>query len=272
MNLFMHCVGSISYTVGLNGLRGAYFEPFRGVRQGDPLSPYLFLICAQAPREGAEGVLRVVSEYECFNLARLETYPFVTRRSLLGARGLLQLGTSCWIGTGASVNIWNDSWIPGPASNLYPFYGESEDSVDHLLRFYSITRQLLTVLKIDLVPPDAFPDYRNWLQHVFQTSSKENQQILAITYWAIWFSRNQLIHGGGRQTVQELAHFVLGHFKEFNVVVLAIAPPCSTQRPLWCPPGPGVIKFNFDASFNVARNASISGILARNEKGQIMGA
>ena len=37
-----------SSAVMLNGVPGASFKCKRGVRQGDPLSPYLFLLCAEA--------------------------------------------------------------------------------------------------------------------------------------------------------------------------------------------------------------------------------
>ncbi|XP_030973764.1 uncharacterized protein LOC115993913 [Quercus lobata] len=55
----MSCVKSISYSVLLNGVLGSTIKPSRGLRQGDPLSPYLFLVCAM----GLQGLLHK-AEYE----------------------------------------------------------------------------------------------------------------------------------------------------------------------------------------------------------------
>ena len=45
--LVMQCVTTITYSVRINGKPKGHIIPTRGIRQGNPLSPYLFLLRAE---------------------------------------------------------------------------------------------------------------------------------------------------------------------------------------------------------------------------------
>ena len=53
VHLMMACITTASYSVLINGQPHRHITPTRGLRQGNPLSPYLFLMCT----EGLHGLI-----------------------------------------------------------------------------------------------------------------------------------------------------------------------------------------------------------------------
>lgn len=54
----MRCVTFVSYDVCFNGMSVGPIIPKRGLRQGDPLSPYMFLFCV----DGLSNLLNIAGE------------------------------------------------------------------------------------------------------------------------------------------------------------------------------------------------------------------
>ncbi|XP_012468921.2 uncharacterized protein LOC105787003 [Gossypium raimondii] len=81
----MGCVTSVSYSVVMNGEVYELFFPSQGLRQGDPISPYLFLICD----EGLSTLLRravsrgVLNGFRVSRQAPRITHLFFTNDSLI---------------------------------------------------------------------------------------------------------------------------------------------------------------------------------------------
>ena len=92
ITLLMLCVKTVSYSILVNGEPKGMIYPTRGIRQGDPLSPFLFLLCT----EGLNGLInKAVGKGDIKGYAHCRKSPRLTHLlfaddSLLFCRATIQ--------------------------------------------------------------------------------------------------------------------------------------------------------------------------------------
>ncbi|KAL4366662.1 hypothetical protein GQ457_05G023520 [Hibiscus cannabinus] len=230
-----------------------------------------------------------------FLSAQLGSSPSYTWRSIVSVKGLLEEGLRWRIGTGSNVadlitpstNTWDVALVkslftPTVVDKILCIPLAKSKPHDELVWGYegngcyspkSGYRLLLELdTHITLLNPRTFPDYKTWLTTLFNSSNKEQRILVVITYWALWFARNQLLHEGKRQSIAGISAFIGAHIAELNVIATLRLPSTTLLPSSWSPPALGIIKFNFDTSFILSKKEAFSGVIARNSSGLIMAA
>lgn len=91
----MQCVTTVRYSFLVNGQACGSVSPSRGLRQGDPLSPYLFLLCAEGflpllQRKVDQGLLGGVKV--CANAPSIHYILFADDSLLFGTATIKECG------------------------------------------------------------------------------------------------------------------------------------------------------------------------------------
>ena len=116
------CISTVSYSVLLNGKPTRYILPQRGLRQGYPLSPYLFLLCS----DGLTALLINGMERGSIHGVRVAPYGLVYFSSIFAddsvlfceasandARGVRDILDIYAAGSGQEINVSKSSIFYG---------------------------------------------------------------------------------------------------------------------------------------------------------------
>ncbi|CAA7027691.1 unnamed protein product [Microthlaspi erraticum] len=113
------CICTMNFTVGYNGMVQGYFKGKRGLRQGDPLSPYLFVIAMnslslmlnKAAEEGKFSYHQGCSESKLTHLCFADDLLIFTEGTLDSVQNVLQILHEFQQRSGLAVSIQKSSFF-----------------------------------------------------------------------------------------------------------------------------------------------------------------
>ncbi|XP_074300778.1 uncharacterized protein LOC141632098 [Silene latifolia] len=127
VSLIMNCVSTVSYEILLNGVPLRPFKPQCGLRQGDPVSPYLFILCMEvlscnvecAQREGIiQGIRLCRGVPPLTHLFFADDSVFFIQIKGAAVRHLKRLLVNYWETSGQVINDDKSGLIFSPNTTL----------------------------------------------------------------------------------------------------------------------------------------------------------
>ncbi|KAK2658463.1 hypothetical protein Ddye_004996 [Dipteronia dyeriana] len=178
VNLVIDCVSMVTYSFKLNGEVMGNIIPPRGLRQGDPLSPYLFLICAEGLSSLIyEALVSIkISEFKCSQRGPIISHIFSLMTTFCSLRLMTKIA-------------WR-------------FARREVESTLHAMW----DCQKLMYARRDWLPKNVMVrmNYANFYEFITDISTKIDNEALrffCIICWRSWFLRNTLLHKNGSHMV-----------------------------------------------------------------------
>lgn len=112
-DLIYMCISTVTYSVLVNGSPGDSFTPSRGIRQGDPLSPTIFILCMEAlsklllhaeQQKLVTGVKVLTGSTSVSHLFFADDAFLFTNATIVQARNLLDILNMFSLTSGQTVN------------------------------------------------------------------------------------------------------------------------------------------------------------------------
>ncbi|KAK8654528.1 hypothetical protein V6N13_128491 [Hibiscus sabdariffa] len=156
--------------------------------------------------------------------------------------------------------------------NTCPLCENAADTTSHFMFSCPSTMQILASVGLPPAPAIHNSEFRESFATWFLQGDSRCQLLTAVTYWAIWYARNKLVHEGSACSLTRSSTFIQAFICELDTLVALSKPSPVSHVVKWSPPAGNSIKINFDASFNSTARTSISGVIARDSQGFILAA
>ncbi|GMI89666.1 hypothetical protein HRI_002635900 [Hibiscus trionum] len=108
--------------------------------------------------------------------------------------------------------------------------------------------------------PDFAPTVKSFYRHLWSLKCPEKFKF-----------KNKRLHENALQRKEEIITFIKAYCSEYSTLSTRTQSSLSNHVSSWKPPSEGFVKTNFDACFNSGLSESFSGIVIRNNCGEVMG-
>ncbi|XP_024155881.1 uncharacterized protein LOC112163846 [Rosa chinensis] len=231
VDLIMFCLSTVQYSFLINGIPSGFVTPHRKLRQGDPISPYLFLLCA-------EGLSTLISHFvangQWQELRVCDGAPIISH--LLFA---------------------DDSMLYSNAS--------SQDCIliRNILNVYErASGQKINLQKSSVVFSRSVPS-------LIRQSLADNLDVQVVDKHEKYLGIPTL--GDETKLASEVVPLTLGWWEEFKVAHSPSRLASPIQNVRWTKPPIGMIKLNVDVAFsNVDGSVGVGGVF-RDFEGSCLG-
>ena len=154
-----------------------------------------------------------------------------------------------------------------------PLCGADEETTFHAIRTCKVASKVW--MKLQLHEKWSITDNTNmlgWISKVTDKMDSECFEFGLIVIWAIWMSRNAVVMNGDTRDSYGITKFAMQFYQEYKNAIKWDEKSDSREVQKWKKPPQGIIKINFDGSFKVAERKGGIGVIARDDKGDIVGA
>ncbi|KAA3475918.1 nuclear pore complex protein NUP98A-like isoform X2 [Gossypium australe] len=147
------------------------------------------------------------------------------------------------------------------------------EDADHLMWSCEVLKSIWKSLNIVAPSFDLSISAKICFATTFSAANEQQRQMMALSLWGVWYSRNKMLHEGIKFSMMETLGFLKGYNQELNRHREILSPLSSSLgNEVWKPPDLGFTKINFDAAFQNETKIAITAVLARNSEGNIVGA
>ncbi|KAL5819206.1 hypothetical protein ACOSQ4_023048 [Xanthoceras sorbifolium] len=219
----------------VNGRVVGRVVPFRRLRQGCPLSPYLSILYAKA----LSGLFSIsekggrVLGARCCRGSPLVSHLFFADDSILFCR--------------ASVESCEE------IKRIFEVYGKGSSQVVNLQKSsLTFSPNVVQEVRREVQPLLELKDIQTHDKYLGLPSLVgRNKRRMCMVLWGIWFNRNAGVHSGVVRSAEVLLSWISGllvEFKDTHRALAASKGAPTTAATVWSCPPPGMLKLNTDVA------------------------